>query len=126
MQLDAVGDWQSAPARDEVPVALADLHRALRVGAPVELTFFGGEVEGRRVFPDDDLPGRWFAEHNANSDAEREKLTGLVKKLHGSAEWRESLKKNGWDDAFLTGEKFGDFLDAQDKRVVSVLKELGL
>lgn len=46
---------------DEVPVALADLHRALRVGAPVELTFFGGEVEGRRVFPDDDLPGRWFS-----------------------------------------------------------------
>jgi len=46
---------------NEVPVALADLHRALRVGAPVELTFFGGEVEGRRVFPDDDLPGRWFS-----------------------------------------------------------------
>jgi TDG/mug DNA glycosylase family protein len=45
----------------DVPAALADLHRALRVGAPVELTFFGGEVEGRRVFPDDDLPGRWFS-----------------------------------------------------------------
>ncbi|MFF1378137.1 Bug family tripartite tricarboxylate transporter substrate binding protein [Streptomyces sp. NPDC058308] len=58
--------------------------------------------------------------------AEREKLTGLVEKLHASKEWRESLKKNGWDDAFLTGEKFGDFLAAQDQRVVSVLKELGL
>ena len=44
-----------------VPVALADLHRALRVGTPVEATFFGGDVEGRRVFPDDDLPGRWFS-----------------------------------------------------------------
>lgn len=60
------------------------------------------------------------------SDAEREKLTGLVQKLHASKEWRASLKKNGWDDAFLTGDDFGDFLAAQDRRVVSVLKELGL
>lgn len=45
----------------DVPMALADLHRALRVDAPVELTFFGGEGEGRGVFPDDDLPGRWFS-----------------------------------------------------------------
>ncbi len=60
------------------------------------------------------------------SDAERDKLTRLVEKLHDSPEWQASLKKNGWDDAFLTGEEFGAFLDAQDKRVVSVLKELGL
>ncbi|MEV6754155.1 tripartite tricarboxylate transporter substrate binding protein [Streptomyces sp. NPDC051214] len=60
------------------------------------------------------------------SDAERKKLTGLVEKLHDSPQWRKSLKTNGWDDAFLTGDKFGDFLAAQDKSVVSVLKELGL
>ncbi|MGA4842897.1 Bug family tripartite tricarboxylate transporter substrate binding protein [Streptomyces sp. G45] len=58
--------------------------------------------------------------------AERDKLTALIRELHRSKEWRASLKKNGWDDAFLTGEEFGDFLDAQDRRVVSVLKELGL
>ncbi|MFH8491730.1 Bug family tripartite tricarboxylate transporter substrate binding protein [Streptomyces longisporoflavus] len=60
------------------------------------------------------------------SDAERKKLTGLVTKLHDSPQWRKSLKTNGWDDAFLTGDKFGDFLAEQDKSVVSVLKELGL
>jgi putative tricarboxylic transport membrane protein len=60
------------------------------------------------------------------SDAERTKLVRLFEELHGSPEWRQSLKKNGWDDAFLTGEKFGAFLAAQDRRVVSVLKELGL
>ncbi|GAA3142384.1 Bug family tripartite tricarboxylate transporter substrate binding protein [Streptomyces rectiviolaceus] len=60
------------------------------------------------------------------SEAERKKLTGLVRKLHDSPQWRKSLKTNGWDDAFLTGDKFGDFLAAQDKSVVSVLKELGL
>ncbi len=60
------------------------------------------------------------------TDAERSKLTRLVEELHDSPEWKKSLEQNGWDDAFLTGEEFGAFLDAQDKRVVSVLKELGL
>ncbi|MEU2243540.1 tripartite tricarboxylate transporter substrate binding protein [Streptomyces sp. NPDC018338] len=60
------------------------------------------------------------------SDAEREKLVGLVTELHDSPQWRESLEKHGWNDAFLPGEEFGTFLTAQDRRVASVLKELGL
>ncbi|MFJ8822226.1 Bug family tripartite tricarboxylate transporter substrate binding protein [Streptomyces sp. NPDC102467] len=60
------------------------------------------------------------------SDTQRSKLTSLVRKLHASQEWKQSLKKNGWDDAFLVGDDFGTFLAAQDKNVVSVLKELGL
>ncbi|MFI9581913.1 Bug family tripartite tricarboxylate transporter substrate binding protein [Streptomyces sp. NPDC052236] len=60
------------------------------------------------------------------SDSERDKLITLVEELHDSEQWKESLKKNGWDDAFLTGDKFGDFLEEQNKSVDSVLKELGL
>ena len=45
----------------DLPLALADLHRALQPGAPVELTLFGGQGEGRDLFPDADLPGRWFS-----------------------------------------------------------------
>ncbi|MGW0706151.1 Bug family tripartite tricarboxylate transporter substrate binding protein [Streptomyces sp. NPDC002643] len=60
------------------------------------------------------------------TDAERDKLTRLIEELHDSPEWRQSMKQNGWDDAFLTGDEFGKFLEAQDNRVVSVLKELGL
>jgi double-stranded uracil-DNA glycosylase len=45
----------------DVPLALADLHRVLRPDAPVELTFFVGDREGWDIFPDDDLPGRWFS-----------------------------------------------------------------
>ncbi|MBZ9639382.1 tripartite tricarboxylate transporter substrate binding protein [Streptomyces sp. PSKA30] len=60
------------------------------------------------------------------SDAERDKLVRLIEELHDSPEWQKSLKQNGWDDAFLTGEEFGDFLAGQDQRVDSVLKELGL
>ncbi|MEU0375358.1 tripartite tricarboxylate transporter substrate-binding protein, partial [Streptomyces sp. NPDC006283] len=60
------------------------------------------------------------------SDSERDKLIGLVTKLHDSKQWQDSMKKNGWDDAFLTGDEFGDFLDEQDRSVDQVLKELGL
>jgi TDG/mug DNA glycosylase family protein len=47
--------------RADVPRALGELHRALQVDAPVDLTFFGGDTEGRDVFADDDLPGRYFS-----------------------------------------------------------------
>ncbi len=47
--------------RVDVPLALADLHRALQLDAPVELTFFSGGGEGRDLFPDDAFPGRWFS-----------------------------------------------------------------
>ncbi|WP_406859996.1 tripartite tricarboxylate transporter substrate binding protein [Streptomyces sp. HUAS MG47] len=60
------------------------------------------------------------------TDAERDKLVGLVTELHDSPEWRASLKTHGWNDAFLAGDAFGDFLDQEDSRVGSVLKELGL
>jgi putative tricarboxylic transport membrane protein len=60
------------------------------------------------------------------TDAERAKLIALFEKLHASKEWKDALKKNGWDDAFLTGDEFGAFLDKENKRVDSVLKELGL
>jgi TDG/mug DNA glycosylase family protein len=42
-----------------LPLALARLHRALRVGAPLELSAFAGDLEG--AWPDDDFPGRFFS-----------------------------------------------------------------
>ncbi len=43
----------------DLPRALADLHRALEVGAPVDLTMEFGTREGED--PDDEFPGRFFA-----------------------------------------------------------------
>jgi len=44
----------------DLPRALADLHRVLQVGAPVDLTMRYGTHEGE--VEDDDFPGRFFAE----------------------------------------------------------------
>jgi TDG/mug DNA glycosylase family protein len=46
--------------REAVPMALADLHRVLRVGAPLDITMVAGEYEGTAL-PGDDFPGRYFA-----------------------------------------------------------------
>src|SRR5918996_2469336 len=45
---------------EQVPLALAGLHRALRVGGVLDLTVFAGDGD-RWTDGDDDFPGRYFA-----------------------------------------------------------------
>jgi double-stranded uracil-DNA glycosylase len=58
------GAWARASylhvERERLPLALAELHHALRVGAPVDLTMKRGDYEGWEL-PGDDFPGRFFA-----------------------------------------------------------------
>ncbi|WP_230424317.1 tripartite tricarboxylate transporter substrate binding protein [Streptomyces radicis] len=60
------------------------------------------------------------------TEAERDRLVALLTELHGSPQWSEALTRNGWADAFLTGDEFGDFLESQNSRVDETLRELGL
>jgi TDG/mug DNA glycosylase family protein len=46
--------------RVRLPLALADLHRVLTVGAPVDVQVLAGSYEGHEL-PDDDVGGRFFA-----------------------------------------------------------------
>jgi TDG/mug DNA glycosylase family protein len=43
-----------------LPLALAELHQSLALGAPIHLTMRAGDAEG--PIPDDDFPGRFFAD----------------------------------------------------------------
>jgi putative tricarboxylic transport membrane protein len=60
------------------------------------------------------------------SDEARQSLVKVLEDLHATDAWKEALVRNGWSDAFLTGEKFEQFLKDQDQRVSSTLTELGL
>ncbi|OZM71489.1 C4-dicarboxylate ABC transporter substrate-binding protein [Amycolatopsis antarctica] len=60
------------------------------------------------------------------SQGDRDKLIGLFSRLHDSPEWKEAVQRNGWTDAFQTGDDYGAFLKSETDRVASVLKELGL
>ena len=41
-----------------------------------------------------------------------------------SAQWRATLEQNGWDDQFLAGPPFRQFLLAEQARIEAVLQRL--
>ncbi|WP_414475875.1 Bug family tripartite tricarboxylate transporter substrate binding protein [Microvirga sp. M2] len=57
---------------------------------------------------------------------QKQALTGTVDKLVKSKEWAEILKQRGWEDFYLAGAPFADFLKEEQVRVGDVLKSVGL
>jgi len=60
------------------------------------------------------------------SPTDRAKLVEVFTRLQKTPQWEEALQRNGWTDAFAPGDEFGTFLDDENKRVATVLKDLGL
>lgn len=60
------------------------------------------------------------------TDAKKQQYIDLLTKMHDSAQWKDTLTKQGWTDAFQTGDQFKTFLGEENTRVAGVLKELGL
>lgn len=56
----------------------------------------------------------------------RAELEKVFADLVRTPEWRDALRLNGWDDAYLPGAEFQAFLTAEDTRVERVLTQLGL
>jgi putative tricarboxylic transport membrane protein len=56
----------------------------------------------------------------------REKMVAMLDKMHDSKTWQETLQKQGWDDAYLSGDKFAEFLKQENTRMAGVLKDVGL
>ena len=78
-------------------------------GVDVELTNWRGVVAPKGI-----------------DEAQVQRLTDVLTELHASAAWKQVLKKNGWADAFLTGEEFRAFLNDDIKSVRATLREIGL
>ena len=60
------------------------------------------------------------------SDADKARWVAVIDKMHASQAWKDAEAKNGWTDAYLSGEGFASFLTEQDKRVADILTTLGL
>jgi putative tricarboxylic transport membrane protein len=58
------------------------------------------------------------------SDAERDVLTERVTRMARSEAWQQALALNGWDDLFLAGPEFQQFLLSEQARVEAVLQRL--
>ncbi len=60
------------------------------------------------------------------SAEQKQALVDLVGKMVATDAWKEILKQKGWDNAFLGGDAFTEFLKQEQTRVTGVLKSVGL
>lgn len=58
------------------------------------------------------------------SDAERDALIERITRMARSDPWKKTLEQNGWEDTFLAGADFRQFLLAEQARVEAVLQRL--
>lgn len=58
------------------------------------------------------------------SDAERDALGERIARMVRSEPWKKTLAQNGWEDTFLAGADFRQFLLAEQARVEAVLQRL--
>jgi putative tricarboxylic transport membrane protein len=57
---------------------------------------------------------------------QRQALVDLMTAIHATEAWKRILSERGWEDAFLTGAAFDQFLDRDRAETEGVLKDLGL
>lgn len=60
------------------------------------------------------------------SDEDRAALIDLLTQLNESTAWQEALATNGWDNVFLAGDDFGQFITDENAVITEVLKNIGL
>jgi putative tricarboxylic transport membrane protein len=60
------------------------------------------------------------------SAADRKALLDTMDRLVKSAAWKETLTKQGWEDAYLAGDAFVAFIKAENERITKVVKGVGL
>ncbi len=60
------------------------------------------------------------------TDEQRDELIADVEEMHGTPEWRDTLEANDWEDYFLTGDDFAEYVAEEDRRTTRLLKDLGV
>ena len=60
------------------------------------------------------------------SEGQRQWLTEMVSAARATELWQEVLRRNGWQDSFLVGEEFRDFIDRDRESTRSVMEAMGL
>jgi putative tricarboxylic transport membrane protein len=58
--------------------------------------------------------------------AQRDELVAVVDKTVKSKEWKDALKRQQWEDVYLPGDAYGQYVEAENKRIGDILKSLAL
>lgn len=108
-QIDAGELRALAVSSPETSALLSDTPTIIEAGYDVELTNWRGLLS----------PG-------GISEDESDKLTEMVDELVATDAWQAELKTRGWDDAYLSGAEFNDYLTTNTDEVTATLKSIGL
>lgn len=60
------------------------------------------------------------------SDAHREALIEVIGQMVETETWKDLSEQNGWQENYLPGDEFAEFLDSEYTRTREVMQELGL
>ena len=58
--------------------------------------------------------------------AQRDELIKVVDAAVKTKEWKETLKKQDWEDFYLAGDAYGQYIAAENKRIGDILNSLAL
>jgi putative tricarboxylic transport membrane protein len=58
--------------------------------------------------------------------AQRDDLIKVVEAAVKSKEWKDALKRQDWDDFYLAGDAYGQYIQAENKRIGDILDSLAL
>jgi putative tricarboxylic transport membrane protein len=58
--------------------------------------------------------------------AQRDELIKVVDTAVKSKEWKEALKRQDWEDFYLAGDAYGQYIQAENKRIGDILDSLAL
>jgi putative tricarboxylic transport membrane protein len=62
----------------------------------------------------------------AITKAQRDELVKVVEKAVKSKEWQDALKRNDWENFWLAGDAYGQYVEAENKRLGDILGALSL
>ena len=58
--------------------------------------------------------------------ADKKALEDAIGTMVKTAAWQRILKERGWVDAYMPSDQFASFVDKEQVRIESMLKEVGL
>ena len=104
----ARGEMRAIAVTSERPVAGLDVATLTAQGLDVSFTDWKGV----------------FAPRGTSSERQRQ-LASLFADLAKSRAWQEELRAHRWEDNFLVGPAFADFVEAEDAKLVSQIDQAG-
>ncbi|OGB33032.1 MAG: C4-dicarboxylate ABC transporter substrate-binding protein [Burkholderiales bacterium RIFCSPLOWO2_12_FULL_61_40] len=98
------------------------------IGVTAEKRLPGSSIPTMKEQGYDVVLGNWRGVYGAPgiTPAQRAALTELVVKATQSKSWQESLEKNAWTPALLTGKAFGDYVDAEFSSLRGIMHLSGM